>query len=99
MDEPTGTPTRQQAIYLDGVSGRRPAVPVSPSRLERAARRKMSREGFAYVAGGAGAERTMAANRAEFDRWRIVPRMLRDVSKRDPSTTLFGRTPRPRACR
>lgn len=92
MDEPTGTPTRQQAIYLDGVGGRRPAVPVSPSRLERAARRKMSREGFAYVAGGAGAERTMAANRAEFDRWRIVPRMLRDVSKRDPSTTLFGRT-------
>jgi lactate 2-monooxygenase len=92
MDEPTGTPTRQQAIYLDGVSGRRPVVPVSPWHLERAARRKMSREGFAYVAGGAGAERTMAANRAEFDRWRIVPRMLRDVSKRDPSITLFGRT-------
>jgi lactate 2-monooxygenase len=92
MDEPTGTPTRQQAIYLDGVSGRRPTVPVSPALLERAARRKMSREGFAYVAGGAGQERTMAANRAEFDRWRIVPRMLRDVSKREPGVTLFGRT-------
>jgi len=91
MDEPTGTPTRQQSIYLDGVGGARPAVPVSPVRLEHVARRKMSRQGFAYVAGGAGMERTMAANRAAFDRWRIVPRMLRDVSKRDTRVTLFGR--------
>jgi isopentenyl diphosphate isomerase/L-lactate dehydrogenase-like FMN-dependent dehydrogenase len=92
MDEPTGTPTRQQSIYLDGVSGTRPAVPVSMARLERVARRNMSRHAFAYIAGGAGMERTMAANRAAFDRWRIVPRVLRDVSKRDPSVTLFGRT-------
>jgi lactate 2-monooxygenase len=92
MDEPTGTPTRQQSIYLDGVGGARPAVPVSMARLERVARRKMSRQAFAYIAGGAGMERTMAANRAAFDRWRIVPRVLRDVSKRDSSVTLFGRT-------
>jgi lactate 2-monooxygenase len=92
MDEPTGTPTRQQSVYLDGVSGARPAVPVSMARLERVARRKMSRQAFAYIAGGAGMERTMAANRAAFDRWRIVPRVLRDVSKRDTSVTLFGRT-------
>ena len=51
----------------------------------------MSAEAFAYVAGGAGAERTMAANREAFDRWRIVPRVLRDVSERDSSITLFGR--------
>ena len=52
----------------------------------------MSAKAFAYVAGGAGAERTMAANRAAFDRVRIVPRMLRDVSARDSSITLFGET-------
>ena len=51
----------------------------------------MSRAGFAYIAGGAGAERTVAANRAAFDRWRIVPRVLRDVSARDISVTLLGR--------
>ena len=34
----------------------------------------------------------MRANRAAFDRWRIVPRMLRDVSERDTSVELFGRT-------
>ena len=56
----------------------------------------MSAEAFAYVAGGAGAERTMAGNREAFERWRIVPRVLRDVSERDSSITLFGqRLPSP----
>jgi len=91
-EELMGARARQQDIYLSGVSGARPAVPVSPHRLERAARRRMSRAGFAYVAGGAGAERTMAANRAAFDRWRIVPRVLNDVAVRDTTVTLFGRT-------
>jgi lactate 2-monooxygenase len=50
----------------------------------------MSPEGFAYVAGGAGTEETMRENRAAFERWRIVPRMLRDVSARDTSIELFG---------
>ena len=43
----------------------------------------MSPEGYAYVAGGAGTEETIRENRAAFERWRIVPRMLRDVSPRD----------------
>jgi lactate 2-monooxygenase len=51
----------------------------------------MSIEAFAYVAGGAGTGRTIAANREGFDRWRIVPRMLRDVSQRDSSVELLGR--------
>lgn len=33
----------------------------------------------------------MRANRAAFDRWRIVPRMLVDVTDRDTTATLFGR--------
>jgi isopentenyl diphosphate isomerase/L-lactate dehydrogenase-like FMN-dependent dehydrogenase len=51
----------------------------------------MSRRGFAYIAGGAGLEETMAANRESFDRWRIVPRMLHDVSRRDLSVEVLGR--------
>jgi isopentenyl diphosphate isomerase/L-lactate dehydrogenase-like FMN-dependent dehydrogenase len=66
-------------------------VPVSAEELERAAQHAMSREAFAYTAGGAGSESTMRANRAAFDRWRIVPRVLRDVSVRDTSIELFGR--------
>jgi len=82
---------RQTSIYLGGVSGGRPRVPVDPNRLEAAARRAMSEEAYAYVAAGAGGETTMRLNRAAFDRWRIVPRMLRDVSERDTSVELFGR--------
>jgi lactate 2-monooxygenase len=82
---------RQTRIYLDGVSGRRPAVPVDAGRLEAAAEQRMSADAYAYVATGAGHEHTVAANRAAFDRWRIVPRMLRDVGERDTSLELFGR--------
>jgi lactate 2-monooxygenase len=82
---------RQAAIYQEGVSGRRPRVPTAFARLEAAARGAMSRAAYAYMAGGAGREDTMAANLAGFDAWRIVPRVLRDVSERDPSVELFGR--------
>jgi lactate 2-monooxygenase len=82
---------RQTQIYVAGISGRRPRVPLGEQRLEAAARRSMDRNAFAYVRAGAGNERTMLANRAAFDRWRIVPRMLRDVGERDISIDLFGR--------
>jgi isopentenyl diphosphate isomerase/L-lactate dehydrogenase-like FMN-dependent dehydrogenase len=81
---------RQTAIYLDGVAGRRPRVPVDHAALERRAREVMAKDAFAYVAGGAGSEATMRANRADWDAWRLVPRMLRDVSERDTSVELFG---------
>ena len=51
----------------------------------------MSARAWAYIAGGAGEGRTMAANRAALDRWAIVPRILRDVSQRDLGVELFGR--------
>ena len=84
--------TRQGNIYAGRLRGERIRVPFDPARLEAAARKAMSREGFAYVAGGAGLESTMAANRAAFERWRIVPRPLRDVSVRDIRVELLGRT-------
>src|SRR3954453_12274622 len=84
-------PERQGAIYVAGVGGRRPKVPVDFAELERRAGEAMSREAFAYIAGGAGDGATVRANRAAFERWRIVPRMLRDVAKRDTSVELFGR--------
>jgi isopentenyl diphosphate isomerase/L-lactate dehydrogenase-like FMN-dependent dehydrogenase len=82
---------RQTEIYLAGVRGRRPAIPFDHRKLERRAKATLSAQAYAYIAGGAGVERTMAANRAAFDRWRIVPRVLRDVSDRDLSVDLLGR--------
>ncbi|WP_419898835.1 alpha-hydroxy-acid oxidizing protein [Roseomonas sp. USHLN139] len=82
---------RQAAIFTQGFGGRRPAIPVAAEALEAAALKKMGRRAAGYVAGGAGLERSMAANRAAFDRWRLLPRQLRDVSARDLSVELFGR--------
>jgi lactate 2-monooxygenase len=82
---------RQTQIYLEGISGRTPRVPIDARRLEAEAERRMHADAFAYVATGAGHEHTVAANRAAFDDWRIVPRMLRDVGDRDTSVELFGR--------
>ncbi|AFM19911.1 alpha-hydroxyacid dehydrogenase, FMN-dependent L-lactate dehydrogenase [Mycolicibacterium chubuense NBB4] len=89
--EPHPGRQRQEAIYRAGVFGHRPAVPTNFSELERAARRRMSKQAWAYVAGGAGEGSGMDRNRAALDRWAIVPRMLRDTSRRELSTELFGR--------
>ncbi len=83
--------TRQREIFVTGLSGRRPAVPLEPAALEERARERMSREAFAYVAGGAATGSTMRRNREAFEAWRIVPRVLRDVSSRDLSVELQRR--------
>jgi lactate 2-monooxygenase len=77
-------------IYLQGLSGQRPALPTDPARLEAAARSVLDDGAFGYVAGGAGAGATMRANRTAFDRYGLVPRMLRDTTARDWSTTVLG---------
>lgn len=81
----------QSDIYRSGISGTKPAVPIDSAALKAAARKALSAEAFAYIAGGAGAERTMNANRAAFGRWQVWPRPLRDVSNRDLAVEFLGR--------
>jgi len=81
---------RQQQIYALGLTGRGLSMPISLALLEQKAKEMLSPSAFDYVAGGAGGEDTVRANREAFYRWRIVPRMLRDVSQRDLSVELFG---------
>ena len=81
---------RQGTIYRAGVLGRSPAVPVDATLLEERAHRAMSREAWAYVAGGAGGGATMRHNRAAFERWRVVPRMLHGTTERDLRTSVLG---------
>ena len=80
----------QSEIYRSGASGAKPRVPVGWHELEAAAKKAMSRDAWAYVAGSSGLERTADANHAAFDAWQIVPRVLRDVSDRDLGIELFG---------
>lgn len=83
-------PLRQQHIYTLGVTGSSLSVPVALSLLEQKAKEILSPPAYDYVAGGASGEDTVRANREAFYRWRIVPRMLRDVSQRDLSVELLG---------
>lgn len=88
----TNAPDRQRAIYIAGAAGFRQKIPFDAVLLEQSAKAKMSPEAFAYVAGGAGQEGTMKANTGGFDRWRIVPRVLRNVEMRDTTVDFFGNT-------
>src|SRR3954467_2996903 len=82
---------RQNEVYRAGVYGRSPRVPVAARALQARAKQALNPRAYAYVAGGAGDEVTQRANRAAFDRWAVIPRVLRDVSTRDTSVELFGR--------
>lgn len=92
MSKLTGAIGRQRDIYLHGIAGYKPTVPVDYADLEARAAEHMSKEAYAYIACGAGSERTADYNQQAFDRWRIVPRVLRDVSALDTRVELFGRT-------
>ena len=84
---------RQLEIYQLGLAGKKLSVPIPLAQLEKKAAEVLPAPAYDYVAGGASGERTMRANLAAFERWRIVPRMLRDVSQRDLSVELLGHTP------
>ena len=73
---------RMHHVYAAGLHGSTPSVPVSYEELKAKAKAKMKGEAFDYVSGGAGSEETVRANGNSFTKWRIVPRMLRDVSAR-----------------
>src|SRR3954452_14364236 len=77
-------------VYLQGLADQVPELPFTYAEWERRAREKLEAGPYGYVAGGAGSEDTMRANLDAFRRWRIVPRMLRDVRERDVSIELLG---------
>jgi lactate 2-monooxygenase len=83
----------QNEVYLNGLFGSAPTLPFGWREIQEAAHAAMTPGALGYVAGGAGGEDTMAANRAAFDRWRLVPRMLRGIpASRSHETTVLGTT-------
>ena len=90
MSEQSPGLTRQNAIYMGGLAGKKPGQPVRVEELERKAKVVLTPEAYDYIAGSAGSEDTNRANLDAFKRWRIVPRFLRNVSERDLTVNLFG---------
>ena len=82
----------QNAIYLAGGGD----WPIAPEDWEARARELLPQEQFDYVAGGAGSEATVRANREAFERRRLRPRMLVGHTERDLSVEVLGlRSPVP----
>lgn len=87
---------RELEIYQLGLVAKKISIPISVLALEQKARQALDPQAYDYVAGGAGGENTMRANLDAFYRWRVVPRMFRDVSAIDMSIELLGaRLPAP----
>jgi len=86
----------QLEIYLGGLGGTVPSLPVSFAELEARAEHALPPSVLSYVAGGAGDEQTQRANVAAFGQWGLMPRMLVGARARDMSVELFGtRLPSP----
>jgi isopentenyl diphosphate isomerase/L-lactate dehydrogenase-like FMN-dependent dehydrogenase len=77
-------------IYLDGLRGVMPKLPMSFAELEAKAEAVLPPSVWSYVAGGAGDEHTQRANVAAFERWGLIPRMLVGAAMRELSVELFG---------
>ena len=82
----------QLEIYLQGLSGVLPSLPMDYAGWEAKAEAAMSPSIWSYVAGGAGDENTQRVNRTAFDAWGLMPRMLVGTSERDLTVDLFGMT-------
>src|SRR6185312_16446421 len=59
--------------------------------LEELARLRLTPAVYDYVAGGAGAERSLEENRVAFARLRLRPRVLTGAGPVSTNTTFFGR--------
>jgi isopentenyl diphosphate isomerase/L-lactate dehydrogenase-like FMN-dependent dehydrogenase len=81
---------RQHVLYQTGPDQDGDLPVVAYKHLRERARGRMTPEIFDYVDGGAGGGSTMEANSAAFDKWRIVPRMLRGVTRPDLSVEILG---------
>ena len=59
--------------------------------LHQLAKKRLPKIAFDFIEGGVEDERALERNRAAFNKHRLLPRYLVDVSKRDQSQTVFGR--------
>jgi isopentenyl diphosphate isomerase/L-lactate dehydrogenase-like FMN-dependent dehydrogenase len=80
----------QTGIYMAGLAGQLPELPISIEELEAAARDELAPAAYDYVAGSAGSEVTARDNLRAFDRWQLLPRQMRAVEERDHAVEILG---------
>ena len=67
-----------------------PAPLINLHDYEAAARALLPPAVFGYIAGGSGDEVTLRASRASFERWRLLPRVLRGLRETSTTTSVLG---------
>ncbi|MDQ3385702.1 MAG: lactate 2-monooxygenase [Actinomycetota bacterium] len=81
----------QLGVYLEGMfNGGTPELTTNLVQLEAQAREVLPPASMGYIVPSAGDGATARANREAFDRWRLVPRMMRGAVERDLSCTVLG---------
>ncbi|KAI2637674.1 FMN-dependent dehydrogenase [Hypomontagnella submonticulosa] len=80
----------QHTIYMNGTKGVLPPLTTNPNGWEAAAKAVMEPRDFDYAKGGAGAGETVQKNRDAFQKWSIVPRMVRSNTERSLKVTVLG---------
>jgi len=72
-----------------GETTAKPSI-VNLDELEQQAKQQLDQSSYDFVAGGAGSELTLRANREAFQRIKIVPRVLTGIKQVDTSMNLLG---------
>jgi len=85
MSFPFG-PATQAEIYAGGADD----LPLDPDEWEARAKGILEPGPFDYIAGGAGSESTIQANRDAFARWRLRPAILGGNKERDLHASVLG---------
>jgi L-lactate dehydrogenase (cytochrome) len=94
VHDKTATTSPPPAIVQRAAS----AVPRSLRRylslddFEAMARRRLPKMLYGYISGAAETDAAMRDNRRAFEEYGFVPRVLKDVSNREQTTKLFGKT-------
>src|SRR3984885_4288877 len=94
MDDKPSNMTPPPAVVERSVS----AVPRHLQRylalddFEATARRRLPKFIYGYIAGATETDAALADNRRAFDQYGFVPRVLNNVSGREQTTKLFGKS-------
>src|SRR5207248_10921183 len=85
MSPPFG-PAAQGEIYVGSADN----LALDPDEWESRAKAVLEPGPFDYIAGGAGGESTMQANRDAFTRWRLRPARLAGSQQRELHVSVLG---------
>lgn len=82
----------QKKIFIAGMSGQKPLIPLDYAALRQKAQNKLSPEAFAYIDGGAGRGQTMTENERGFQKFTFISPMMQASKEVNLSIELLGRS-------